>query len=66
MHYGHQYNITIGDDICREEILESHKVIKCFIPNLTTNKLNPVKRDQDQELPDEEHSPEVQRGNMIS
>ena len=56
--YYHQYNI-IGDDICREEILESHNVTKCYIPNLTTTKSNTVKGDQDQELPDEEHSSEV-------
>ena len=57
--YYHQYNNIIGDDICREEILESHNVTKCYIPNLTTTKSNTVKEDQDQELPDEEHSSEV-------
>ena len=48
-----------GDDICGEDTLESHNVMKSFVPNLTHNNLDTIKLKDDQELPDEEHSPKV-------
>ena len=54
------YNYTIiitGDEVCREEILESHSVTKSIIPNLTHNKSDVIK--DNQEFSDEEHSPKV-------
>ena len=49
--------IIIGDEVCREEILESHKVIKSTVPNLTHNRSDTIK--DYQELSDEEHPPKV-------
>ncbi len=55
--YYHQYYMITGDEVCREKILGSHNVTKSFVPNLTANKSDTVK--DDQEFPDEENSPKV-------
>jgi hypothetical protein len=51
------YHIITGDEVCREEILESHNMTKTFVPNLTADKSDTVK--DDQELSNEEPSSKV-------
>ncbi len=46
-HYYNYITITTGNEVCRGEILESYNVTKSFVPNLTPNKLDTIKDDQE-------------------